>query len=349
MNPSDSKTIGRYDKSGMLGIIEGFPEQVSSAGRIGMEFQAPDGLKIRYANIVSTGLGGSAIGADIARSYLSEELGIPMSVNRNYTLPRFVGEESLVIASSYSGNTEETLAAYEDAKQKKAKVVAITSGGELKERAGRDNVPAIIIPKGLPPRCALGYSFFPLLILLSKLGLIKDKSKDIDETIEVLNDLKLNRGLAKDTAKKIYLKYPLIYAGQDHIDSVATRWRTQLAENAKTLASTNLFPEMCHNEIVGIENPKKLLKDIIVIILRDPGDHPRVSKRMDIIKGIIGHKRVKVIEVKSSGRSLLARIFSLIYTGDFVSYYLAILNREDPTPVKRIDYLKERLAKEGAG
>ena len=350
----DGKVIKKYDKSDILGLIESFPEQCRAAKEIGEKFDVPSSLKSRYRNIVCTGLGGSAIGADILRSYVADEADTPISVNRNYTLPGFIDGESLVVVSSYSGNTEETLSSYEDAKDKRARILAITSGGELKAKADKDGYPVILIPKALPPRCALGYSFLPLVVVLSKLGVVKDKSNDIDEMIRVLEKLKDGRlghkvtgakNTAKEIAGSLYLKYPVIYGGQDRIDCVVTRWRGQLAENSKTLASSHLFPEMNHNEIVGWENPKKLLKSFVVVMLRDRDDHPRTAKRMDITKKIIKDEGVEVIEVNSIGDGTLARIFSLIYTGDFVSFYLAILNKRDPTPVERVTYLKRELAK----
>ena len=343
----DIKAIEKYDKSGMLKMLESFPQQCREAEKIGAGFSFEDSFKTRYENIVCTGLGGSAIGADIVRSYVADEIKVPLIVNRNYTLPSFVNENTLVIASSYSGNTEETLSAYKDAKAKKAKIMTITSGGELQKMAGNDSNPCLLIPKGLPPRCALGYSSLTLLILLSKIGLIGDKSKDIDDAISVLESLKGDKvgQISKGIANEIYLKYPIIYGGQDHIDSVVTRWRGQLAENSKTLASSHIFPEMNHNEIVGWEHPAKILKDFVVIVLRDKGDHPRVSRRIEVTEEILKRAKIKVINVESTGKSLLARIFSLIYIGDFVSYYLAILNKIDPTPVDRVTYLKEQLAK----
>ncbi len=345
--------INRYDRSDMLGRIESFPAQCREAAKIGRDFKAPAGFPAGYSNIVCAGVGGSAIGADIIRSYISDEARAPLIVNRNYLLPKFVSDKSLVIASSYSGNTEETLSAYDDAKAKGAQVVAITSGGKLEALARKDGFPVIQIPGGLPPRCALGYSFFPALELLSSLGFIGKKAGEIGEAIETMGRLKeeklghviiSGKNPAKTIAESIHQKYPIVYVSQ-HIDCVATRWRGQLAENAKTLSSTHLFPEMNHNEIVGWENPKRLLKDLVAIILRDAGDSPRIMKRMDITRKIISKKKVKVIEVNSTGRGLLARIFSLIYIGDFVSFYLAMLNGCDPTPVARIDYLKKELAK----
>jgi len=354
MSLDDPRRINKYDRSGMLALIGSFPQQCREAREIGRLAVLPRSCRRRYQNIVCTGLGGSAIGADIARSYIADDAATPLFVNRNYTLPRFVGPNTLVITSSYSGNTEETLSAYADARAKGARIVAITSGGALKKRADADGFPVVVIPGGLPPRCALGYSFFPLLAILGKAGVIKDRTADIDEAIKVMVRLRDGtigplvtgkRNLAKAVARQLYGKYPVIYGGQDHIDAVVTRWRGQLAENAKTLGSSHVFPEMNHNEIVGWDNPKTLLKDFAVVILRDAGDHPRIARRIDVTKAILKKSAAGIVEVRSSGRGLLARIFSLVYTGDFVSYYLAILNRRDPTPVERIAYLKEQLGK----
>jgi len=354
LNIDDLKIIKKYDKSDMLGVIEAFADQCRAAKAIGMDLNLPDSFRREYKNIVCTGMGGSAIGADIIRSYITDEARIPLSVNRNYTLPNFVGSSSLVIASSYSGNTEETISAYKDASAKGASIIVITSGGQLQEMAGRDGNPVVIIPKGFAPRCALGYSSLTLLILLSKIGIVKDKSRDIDEAIGVLEWLKdekvghavsRKKNPAKYIADSLHLKFPVIYASQGHLDSVVTRWRGELSENAKVLSSGHLFPEMNHNEIVGWENPKSLLEDFVAVMLRDAGDHPRNSRRIDVTEKILEKNKFKVLEVCSFGKGLLARIFSLIYIGDFTSFYLSILNGIDPTPVDRIDYLKKELAK----
>ncbi|MCX5678626.1 MAG: bifunctional phosphoglucose/phosphomannose isomerase [Candidatus Omnitrophica bacterium] len=346
--------VKKYDRSGMVSVIEGFPKQCRDAEKIGLLSNIPDSFKIKYRNIVCTGMGGSAIGADIARSYTADESRTPIFVNRNYKLPAFVGRDSLVIVSSYSGNTEETISAFKDAVTKGARIIMITSGGALKGLAERRSIPVIIVPPGLQPRAAIGYSFFTLITVLSKIGVISDKRKDIREAIKGLEELEKTsiglavrapKNLAKDIARNIHSKIPVIYSEADHLDAVTTRWRGQLAENAKTIASSNLFPEMTHNEIVGWECPEKALKDLAVIMLKDRDDNPRVAKRMEIVKKIVSGLGVKVIEVNSRGTGLLARIFSLIYIGDYVSYYLAILNKRDPTPVERIAYLKKEMAK----
>lgn len=350
----DVKGIKKIDRSNMLDLILKFPDQCRDAFRIGKSFSVPQPYKeAQFKNMVFSGLGGSAIGADLIRSYLSDELKIPLLVSRDYTIPNFVDKDTLFFACSYSGDTEETLASYDEAKSRGAKILAISSGGKLEAKAKEDGVPFISIPKGYPPRTALGYAFFPWLTVLSKFGFIEDKTKDIEEAISNIEGLrdgalkpevKTAKNPAKKLAEALLGKYVIIYAANKHFDSVITRFRGQLAENSKTLASTHVFPEMNHNETVGWENPKKLIKDFAVIFLRDESEHPRVAKRMEITAGII-KKKSKVIEVRSKGSSLLSRMFYLIYLGDFTSYYLALLNKRDPTPVEMVTYLKGELAK----
>lgn len=350
---NDLKKIKDLDKSNMLDLLLGLDEQCRRAKEIGASFQPKGISNTGIKNIVFTGLGGSAIGADLIRSYTSFEIKVPIIVNRNYTLPNFVDRDTLLFASSYSGDTEETLSAYEEAKEKKARIIAISSDGTLERLSKKDGIPFIKIPQGFPPRCALGYSFIPLLLTLCKLGFIKDKVKEIDEVIDVLSQLKnelgLNSPVNKNIAKRVALilqhKYPIIYGADDYIDVTVTRWRGELAENSKHLASSHVFPEMNHNEIVGWDFPPELIRKFVVVFLRDSGDHKRVAKRIDITKEILSKKGISIVEVFSRGEGLLSRIMALIYIGDIVSFYLAILNGIDPTPVDRVTYLKKELAK----
>ena len=284
------KAIKKIDRSGMLGLIESFPEQCADAEAIGYSFKLPDSYRRKYDNIVVTGLGGSAIGADIIRSYIADEAAVPVFVNRNYALPAFVCSGSLVVVSSYSGDTEETLAAYADAKKRRAAIIAITSGGKLKAASVKDGYPVITIPCRLPPRAALGYSSIPLLILLANIGLIGDRKEEIGGAIDNLRRMRRDNA-GKKTALELFGKFPVVYSAQDHLDAVATRWRGQLAENSKTLASSHAFPEASHNEIVGWENPRKLLRNFAVVMLRDRGDNRRVAKRMDIMRAILKARR----------------------------------------------------------
>ncbi|MEA3328265.1 MAG: bifunctional phosphoglucose/phosphomannose isomerase [Candidatus Omnitrophota bacterium] len=343
--------IIQIDRTNFKQLLLDFPQQCLRAEEIGKKGTFPP-IYREIKNIVFSGLGGSAIGGDLIRSYLAGQAKVPVVINRNYSLPEFVDSSSLVFICSYSGNTEETLQAFQEGLTRKARLITVTSGGKLAVLAGKAEIPLVTIPQGLPPRAALGYSFFPGLIALSKLGIINEQSFQIKNAVAVLSRLKeklspeakteINQ--AKQIALDIYGKIPLIYAANDFFDVVSYRWRTQLAENGKTLSSNHVFPELTHNEIVGWEFPQKLLKDFVVICLRDKHDHPRIAKRMDITMSILKEKAGKIIEIFSEGEELLARIFSLIYIGDFVSFYLAILNKIDPTPVDRITYLKKKLA-----
>jgi len=353
MNLDNVKEITKVDRENMLELLTTFPRQCEDALFIGKHVKINPSYKGNYANIVFTGLGGSAIGADIISGYVGDEIDIPVFVNRNYTLPHFVNKKTLLFAVSYSGNTEETLSAYEKAKKKGAKVVVITSGGKLEELAAKAKDMLITIPKGYPPRCALGYSFIPSVMVLVKLGFIKDKSNEIKKAARFLDNLQKKKlipgvrtkvNMAKSIAGKLYGKFPVIYASA-RMEALATRWRGQFAENAKTLSSSHVFPEMNHNEIVGWKSPAGLLEDFVAIILRDKGDHARIKKRMDITTVILRKAKLRVLEVESEGRTPLARMLSLTFIADFVSVYLAVLNGTNPTPVDRITYLKKQLAK----
>ena len=346
-----SEEIAQIDPSGMRSLILNFPRQVEEAVAIGTASKIKFSIS-KINNIVVSGLGGSAIGGDLLRSYLAEEIAVPIAVSRNYFLPEYVDERSLVIVSSYSGNTEETISSHHDAVKRKAKVLCITSGGSVKQLAAKKKQPVLDIPGGLPPRAALGYSFFPTLIVLSKLGFFKSKKKEIDETIALLKekataygDLSSQNNSALGIAQALHGKLPVVYSSVDRFDTVNVRWRGQISENAKTLAYGHVFPELNHNEIVGWEVLKDVMKQIHVVILRDNEDNPRIQLRMNITKEIISDFADGITEVRSEGKSVLARMFSLLYLGDWVSFYLAMLNGVDPTPVKKIDFLKNELAK----
>jgi len=343
----------KLDRENMMSLLMDFPKQCLDALKIAEKAKIKASYKRKYSQIIFTGLGGSAIGADIVKGLISDEIDVPIIVNRRYTLPNFAGKDSLIFVVSYSGNTEETLSAYKEAKKKKAKVIAITSGGKLKELALKNNDSFITIPEGYPPRCALAYSFIPALTTLSRLGFIKSRKKEIQSMAKLLSNLqknKLNPGLrgkaniSKTIAEKIYGQIPFIYASET-MASVATRWRGQFAENSKTLSSMHVLPEMNHNEIVGWVNPRNLLKKSVAIILRDKDDHSRVRVRMNITASILRKEGFKVLVFDSIGKSLLERTLSLCYIGDFASFYLAILSEIDPTPVDRITYLKNQLKK----
>jgi len=340
-----------YDKQGMYEKIVEFPDQLQEGFQIGKNADLPKVDISKVKNIVVCGLGGSAIGGDLVRTFLAYRINIPFSVCRHYTLPEYVGSDSLCILSSYSGNTEETLSAYQDAKSHGAQVFAITSGGKLKDNCDSDGFSSIIIPPGFPPRAALGYSFMPMLVILSRLGLFENIDSDIEAAIDSLEQnvdkylIDDPDFLFKSDVLNLQNKMIIVYGGQDYFDAVAVRFKGQICENAKVPAFLNFFPEFNHNELVGWGLVDEFKDKLAVVILRDQDDHERIKLRMDIVKDILLKKGVEVIIAESSGPNLLARMFSLIQFGDFVSLYLALLNKIDPTPVEVIDFLKNELEK----
>ncbi len=349
--PVSAQQIRRLDGANIFKLLISFSDQMGEAMEIMRRAQISLSGRVIH-NVVVSGMGGSAIGGDLLRTYLVDLVDLPILVNRGYTLPRFVGPSTLVFVSSYSGNTEETLTACRQAIRSDSQIIAITSGGELARLAAREGFPLIQIPSGYPPRAALGYSFVALLMSMSKLGFVGDQQKDLGEAQELVRQKgleynlssSLNENQAKQVALKLHGKLPVIYAWGHHFEAVAVRWRGQLAENSKQLSSHHLFPEMNHNEIVGWETPDDLLKRMVVILLRDGQDPKSIGKRMEITRQLIAPSAAEIIEAWATGSSLLARLFSLLYLGDFVSFYLAALNGVDPTPVLRIEELKRRLA-----
>ncbi len=348
----DVERIRAVDPSNMYNRIFDFPEQMEDALKIAKlwRFDPKDFLGIK--NIVVVGMGGSAIGGDLIRSFLASRLLVPMSVCRHYVLPEYVDDETLVIASSYSGNTEETLSAVDDALGRKAMIAAISTNGMLEEVARINEIPLAKLPAGLQPRAALGYSFIPLLVMFEKIGLVKKVIPEIEHAIlalktyreKYIEDNHTVSNPAKHIAEKVHKKIAIIYSGPTLTDVVGLRWKGQLCENAKNLAFANEFAEFNHNELVGwSEIVEQHSEHLVVLMLRDADDHPQIRKRMNIVKEIIEQRSVEVVDVYSRGDKPLERMLSLIQLGDFVSYYLAVLNEVDPTPVEVIERLKGAL------
>lgn len=318
------------DKSNMLGVLDNFPQQCKDA------LALPKGItaKGEVTSIVVCGMGGSAIGGDLLKAYCSD-IKLPVFVVRDYKVPEFVDNYSLVFAVSYSGNTEETLSALNDAKQKGANTIAITSGGEIAKRAEK----VIKIPSGIQPRAALGYLFFPMLGFLYNSNIIDVKNPDLNEMLALLNQKEDIKKQAEDLSRKIQGKTPLIYSSE-LLKPVAYRWQTQINENAKYPAFHSAFSEMNHNEINAFAAMDR--GKFIAIMLKDEKDHPQIRKRMEVCKKIM-ERKADVIDVDVKGSSLLARMFYTIYLGDYTSYYLALRERVDPTPVEVIEWLKKQL------
>jgi glucose/mannose-6-phosphate isomerase len=355
----DLDAIRKLDPSNMYNAMFDLPEQMAKALKMAGGWNVPVDLFPDIKNIVVVGMGGSAIGGDIARSYLAAELEIPFQICRNYALPEFVDDETLVIASSYSGNTEETLMAVDDALERSAMIVVLTTGGMLEDVARLNEIPMLKLPGGLQPRAALGFSFVPLMVFLQKVGLIKEKNIE-DRIREAIKHLESTRDRmtedtpamtnpAKQLAQLIHGKIPVIYAGATHNDVVAARWKAQICENAKCIAFANVYPEFNHNELVGWGGLSFEQKEqFIVINLRSEDDLEKVAARMDVVKRLVEEQDVMVLDLYASGDTPLERMFNLIQMGDFVSYYLAIMSEIDPTPVDVIEDLKKELAGERA-
>ncbi|ASS77256.1 bifunctional phosphoglucose/phosphomannose isomerase [Tumebacillus algifaecis] len=336
----------------MFGAIYRLPEQIEEAVSK-MEYSIAQFKASLVRTIVITGLGGSAVGGDMLRSYAADKCPVPIFVNRGYTLPSYVGKDTLVIAVSYSGNTEETLSAYADAKRRGAQVVAVTSGGILKKQAWADGYVVVTVPGGLQPRAAAGYLFIPQMLLLQKAGLLPDCGEEITETVRVLYEMRLRlapqvkseHNLAKRIASRLFGKIPLIHGATGLTETIAYRWKTQLNENAQTVAFAHSYPELNHNEIVGFDVPLELIEKIEIITLTSNHNHPRVQKRIEITMGeVLANTACGRYELPAQGASELAQMFSLLYVGDYVSAYLAVLYGLDPTPVDKIVQLKNRLA-----
>ncbi len=349
----DPKVYEQFDPGDMHSLLMDFHRQLVEGRQLAetSDYTMIDPSEVK--NVVVAGMGGSAIGADLLRCYSLYEMKIPFFVNRDYLLPGFVNKDTLVILSSYSGNTEETLSSLEAAKYLGAKLFAITSDGQLSELAQDLRFGLIQIPGGLPPRAALGYSFAPLATLMGLWGFIPEQADAIEETSYALHKgaEKLSREIpesenpAKQLAKKIHGKLPLIYSSP-RLEAVATRFRGQIEENGKALAYSAVVPEMNHNELVGWKHLYEFGQYLQPIFLVDPEDHPRNKFRMEFVAGVMRELGIEPISLEPpvSDAPFMTRMFLLIQLGDFTSYYLAILNQEDPKPVKIIDRLKSELA-----
>lgn len=323
-------------------LVASFADQLKEAIAIGSKVQLRTPVA-EIRNIVVTGLGGSGIGGNLVSEIVADELRVPMQVNKEYGLPNFVNENTLVICSSYSGNTEETLAAFADAIKANALIVCITSGGKLLELAKQYNLDHVIIPGGNPPRSCLGYSSVQQLFVLKQLGLISNKfESELNETISLLEREATHiRSLAKAIAAQLKNRIPVLYSVTD-MESVAVRFRQQINENAKMLCWHHVVPEMNHNELVGWRNQ---IGNWAPIFLRSREDFDRNQQRIEINKSIVAKYSEHVIEIYAKGESHTERAFYLIHLGDWVSVYLAELNGVDAVEVKVIDHLKNELAK----
>jgi glucose/mannose-6-phosphate isomerase len=335
--------------SPMLELVAQLPDQLAHGLRLAAELPQLVGVE----RVVVCGMGGSAAAAELARGVF-REAPAAIDVCRTYRLPGAIGASTLLVFSSYSGNTEETLAAYDQdgAGPLTARRVAICSGGELAQRARRDGIPVVLLPEGLPPRASLGLGVGALFRLLECCGIARDVDAQIEEAAAVLrtgNDeygpqAPVSENPARQLARRLYGKLPLLYAAAGLTEAVAWRWKTQINENAKAMAYVGVLPELDHNEIVGWDSAVRLREDLFVVALRDRQDHPRIQRRFTLTREVLGERVRGWESFESRGQGPTARALSLVQLGDYLSVYLAAEYGVDPMPVEPIERLKQRLA-----
>lgn len=351
VNLDNVSVYRQLDTSGMLNRLHEFPEQCQRAWEKVIKFALPREYT-RIDKVVILGMGGSAIGGDIVRRLALAETKVPVWVHRDYSLPLVVDESTLVIASSYSGNTEETLSAFTESLKTPAKKLVLTTDGTLKQLADKQGIPVFVIDYQAPPRAAFPYSFIPLIGIFQKLGLLRDKSTDLREALQVLSRLTkdfaetvpLDSNPAKQLATRLWGRIAVVY-GAGILSEVARRWKTQLNENSKTWAFFELFPELNHNAVAGYEFPSQLKERIFALLLHSSLLHPRSLLRYEATAKLLDKAGVTYEFVEAKGESTLAQVMSLVLWGDYFSFYLAILNEVDPTPVDSIDFVKNYLAR----
>ncbi len=341
----EPRAVAKVDPGGMRDVIASLPDQISERTR--------ETARVRIAideaqRIFLVGMGGSAIAGDVFAAWVADRSKVPIQVVRDYRLPSYARPDDLLVAISYSGNTEETLAATAQGIKLGCHVVAITSGGMLRDLARKSGFSLFEVPTGLPPRGAFGHLFGTLTAiggewtygaLRAELEQAAMHLKELWTRLRPESPTRSNR--AKALAIRLKTTVPVIY-GAPPFTAIARRWQTQLNENAKVLAFSSTFPEADHNELVGwVEDPRG--RSHRPILLRDRDETPEIRQQLDITIALMS-KRTKVEEVRDDGSTLLSRMLGTLYLGDYVSLYLAVLRDVDPMPLKPLETLKAKLA-----
>jgi len=349
----DMDRTREVDKGGMLQACVDFPNFCREAWNLAKD------VSVDYKSvekIIVAGMGGSAIGGDFLKQLVMNNPKITLFVEvcRDYRLPAYADEKTLVFIISYSGETEETLNAFVDALKKKCKVICISSGGTLTHFTEKFGLPLLRVPSGLPPRAAFPYLFLPMLSTLQRMIVLPNMESEVKEAVETLEKLRLEispkisfeKNFAKKLAWEILGAIPVIY-GFRFYGAVARRFKTQFNENSKLPCKCEVFPELNHNEIVGWEAHRNLTKIFSVVLLRDEAEPAEIKSRIEATKELIVNKVNKIIEVWGRGKSILSKMLSATYIGDLTSVYLALLQGVDPMPVKTITLLKQRMETAG--
>jgi glucose/mannose-6-phosphate isomerase len=349
----DVEALRAADPSGMLDAVAALPSDCRASYATGLAAERLPDLD-GVTSVVFCGMGGSAVAGDVLKQTFRERLGVPVDVNRSPLLPAFAGPHTLVVVSSYSGNTSETLSSYQEAVARGCRVLAVTSGGELGTSCTERGLATAPVPSGGQPRAALGHLTFATLGALEAAGLLPGLRDDVEETATALSELTATLGpdvpvasnLAKETATWIGDRVPVVWGAEGVGAVAAMRWKTQLNENGKGPAWHASMSELDHNEVVGWREPFGARH--VVIALRHDGEHDELAARFPLSEDIARDAGVEAREITVTGRSRLATLFSLIVIGDFTSCYVGLRRGHDPTPVVVIERLKAALAERGA-
>jgi len=350
MNLDDLERFKQLDTLNMLGEIDNLPDQLAFAYQLGMKHALPDWKNFRQ--VVIAGMGGSAIGADLLASYCASLSPLPVSVHRDYSLPLFArGEETLVICSSHSGNTEETLDAFEAARKAECRVVVVCTGGELAKRAKENNIPLWTFDHAGQPRAAVGFSFGLLLAMFERLGFIPNQSKEMEDALASMKrtqrHLKADVPAVKNPAKRYagqLMGRWVTFVGSGLLSTVARRWKGQMNEVAKAGANFEFLPEADHNTLAGTENPQETLNaHTMTLFLRAPSDHPRNRLRSDLTRKAFMLEGMNTDYIDARGNTPLAHMWTLILFGDYMAYYLAMGYGVDPTPIRALVEFKQAM------
>lgn len=349
----DQGAIDRLDSERLLDVAERFADQCRRGWELGhVASSVPSGRDVD--SVVVLGMGGSGVSGNVVQAVVEPRLPVPFRTIKSYgPLPEWIGRNTLVFGVSYSGSTEETVSAFEEAKARGARLVAISSGGLLKEMAVEHSLGYVDVPRGLRPRAALGYMTLPILAVLGRAGLVPDPEDDVDEAVDAVEGLaerchrKRPRGEnpAKDLAGRLLGHVPVVYGGYPLGAVAAYRFKCDLNEYAKSPAFYNEIPELNHNEIAGWDRLGDLTSTrFVAVLLRDPSDHERVALRFEVTAELLRGRVADVLEVRGEGVSALARILTLISLSQFAAIYLGFAYGVDPAPIEPIDHLKDTLA-----
>ncbi len=351
MNLNENSGFQTLDAENMLAHIDMLPEQLLEAWKLGLKLPLPAMEPVE--KIVVAGMGGSAIGADLLASFLSDKLSVPMNVHRDYGLPEYAkGRSTLVVVSSHSGNTEESLSALEQAEKNHCQVVCLSTGGKLQKKGEEKGYPVWLFKHNGQPRAAVGFSFGLLLALVTRLGLIPDPAAEVEDAVRVMTalqkkiraDVPLLSNPAKRLAGQLVGRHVTVF-GSSFMAPVARRWKCQINEVAKTIASFEALPEADHNTLAGISNPQDQIQHELAIFLKAAADNPRNLLRVDKTREIFMLEGMGTDLFNAEGESRLAQMWSTILFGDYTAYYLAIAYDTDPTSIPPIMALKESMSR----